>query len=299
LLLVAGSATHWVVAFLILFVTSMTLGFPTREASTKIARVEATVIGVETAAGRSDFEPGDRVVAVGGRPVDTWGEVVAYIQDHGGGSGTFTVERDGERIAIETAVGMGIFDGNDIKAAAPPGEELPREPRGDEIAAGFLGVSPAPVYERLGPVPAVADAGDKVGELTWYSLRGIGDVFGMVFGGELWDALGGQGDREPEEGPLGIVGATRIAGESVQGGRLIDLIGLVVGFTVFVGLMNLLPLPPLDGGHLAVLAWEKVTGRTVDVRKLVPLAAAVISFFVLLFVAVLYLDLARPIKVPF
>jgi regulator of sigma E protease len=63
--------------------------------------------------------------------------------------------------------------------------------------------------------------------------------------------------------------------------------------------MNLLPLPPLDGGHLAVVAYEAVTKRTVDVRKLIPLAAAVISFFVLLFVAVLYLDLARPIKIPF
>jgi membrane-associated protease RseP (regulator of RpoE activity) len=63
--------------------------------------------------------------------------------------------------------------------------------------------------------------------------------------------------------------------------------------------MNLLPLPPLDGGHLAVLAYEKVTGRTVDVRKLIPIAAAVISFFVVLFVAVLYLDLARPVKIPF
>jgi membrane-associated protease RseP (regulator of RpoE activity) len=63
--------------------------------------------------------------------------------------------------------------------------------------------------------------------------------------------------------------------------------------------MNLLPLPPLDGGHLAVVAYEKLTGRKVDIRKLIPVAAAVISFFVLLFVAVLYLDLARPIRVPF
>jgi len=72
-----------------------------------------------------------------------------------------------------------------------------------------------------------------------------------------------------------------------------------VSFTIFIGLMNLLPLPPLDGGHLAVVAWESVTGRKVDVRKLIPVAAAVISFFVIIFIAVLYLDIARPIKVPF
>jgi membrane-associated protease RseP (regulator of RpoE activity) len=124
-------------------------------------------------------------------------------------------------------------------------------------------------------------------------------MFTMVFGGELWDALRGEGERAIDEGPLGIVGAGRIAADSVESGRTLDLVALIVGFTVFVGLMNLLPLPPLDGGHLAVLAWEKVTGRTVDVRKLIPVAAAVLSFFVILFVAVLYLDLARPIADPF
>jgi membrane-associated protease RseP (regulator of RpoE activity) len=85
----------------------------------------------------------------------------------------------------------------------------------------------------------------------------------------------------------------------VQRGEILNFIGLIVGFTIFVGLMNLLPLPPLDGGHLAVLGYEAVTGRTVDVRKLIPVAAAVISFFVVLFIAVLYLDLARPVRVPF
>ena len=72
----------------------------------------------------------------------------------------------------------------------------------------------------------------------------------------------------------------------------------MVGLTIFVGLINLLPLPPLDGGHLAVLGYEAVTRRRVDMRKLIPIAAAVISFFVLLFFAVLYLDLARPLDVP-
>jgi membrane-associated protease RseP (regulator of RpoE activity) len=115
----------------------------------------------------------------------------------------------------------------------------------------------------------------------------------------LWEALGGEGERGLEEGPLGIVGAGRIASESVSSGEPHGLIALIVGFTIFVGMMNLLPLPPLDGGHLAVIAWESVTGKEVDVRKLIPIAAAVISFFVILFVAVLYLDLARPVKVPF
>jgi membrane-associated protease RseP (regulator of RpoE activity) len=63
---------------------------------------------------------------------------------------------------------------------------------------------------------------------------------------------------------------------------------------VFIGLLNLLPLPPFDGGHLAVLAVERIRGRAVDMRKLVPISAAVAAFFVLFTFAVVYLDIAKP-----
>jgi membrane-associated protease RseP (regulator of RpoE activity) len=145
----------------------------------------------------------------------------------------------------------------------------------------------------------VVDSAVRTWEISVMSVRGIGDVFGMVFGGELLDAITGEGQRRVDEGPLGLVGAGRIAGESVARGQYLAFVGLIVSFTIFVGIMNLLPLPPLDGGHLAVLAWEGITGKAVDLRRLIPVAAAVISFFVLLFLAVLYLDLARPIRVPF
>jgi len=111
--------------------------------------------------------------------------------------------------------------------------------------------------------------------------------------------LSEEGERDIDEGPLGIVGAGRLASQTLDSGNPLGLIGLIVAFTIFVGIMNLLPLPPLDGGHLAVIGWESITGKQVDVRKLIPIAAAVISFFVVLFIAVLYLDIARPIKPPF
>jgi membrane-associated protease RseP (regulator of RpoE activity) len=65
---------------------------------------------------------------------------------------------------------------------------------------------------------------------------------------------------------------------------------------VFIGLLNLLPLPPFDGGHLAVLAIEKVRGKTIDMRKLVPISAVVAAFFILFTFAVMYLDIAKPIN---
>jgi membrane-associated protease RseP (regulator of RpoE activity) len=298
LLLAAGSATHWVVAFVILVVTAMTIGFPTGEATNEVAAVETRVRGVEAPAARAGFQPGDEIVEVSGTATDSWDETRRLIRSSSGPT-EFVVLRDGTRVTIDAIVAESIFtDEGRLVDIAQPGEEL-REPGPGEEKVGFLGVSPEPEFDRDGLGPAIVDAGGRTWDVTRLSFRGIGEVFGMVFGGELWDALTGEGDRQVDEGPLGLVGAGRIAGESVASGRFLDLIGLIVGFTIFVGVMNLLPLPPLDGGHLAVLAYEKMTGRTVDVRKLIPIAAAVISFFVVLFVAVLYLDLARPVQIPF
>ena len=297
LVLVAGSGTHFIVAFLILVVTAMTLGFPTGAATNEVAAVNA-VRGAKTPALEAGIEPGDRIVGVGGRATESWNEIRSYIRSHGGELATFTVESDGETRDVEVKLGCALFHGLDVVDYSSSCDEL-RERKAGESVTGFFGVSPEQEFAKKSFFAAFPDAGAKTWSAITGSVRGIGDVFGMVFGGELWHALTGEGERAPTDGPLGVVGAGRIAGESVAKGNILDLIALIIGFTVFVGLMNLLPLPPLDGGHLAVLAWEAVTRKTVDVRKLIPIAAAVISFFVLLFVAVLYLDLARPIKVPF
>lgn len=299
LLLVAGSATHWVVAFVVLLVTTMTIGFPTGDASTEVSEIQTRIEGQTSPAVEAGLEPGDRIVAVDGVATPVWDDVTREIREHPGETITIAVERDGERLDLEADLWAAVFDVERGPVAFAESPDDLRAPGATEEVGGFLGFTPAPEMETKGLFGGIVDSGKRVGELTVLSVKGIGQVFGMVFGGELWDALTGEGEREVDEGPLGLVGASRIAGESVQRGELLNFIGLIVGFTVFVGLMNLLPLPPLDGGHLAVLLYEKVTGRVVDIRKLIPVAAAVISFFVVLFIAVLYLDLARPVKVPF
>jgi membrane-associated protease RseP (regulator of RpoE activity) len=300
LVIVAGSATHFVVAFVILVIAVMTIGFPTGRATTQIDQVEGTRQGITTPAGDAGFELGDRIVAVDGNPADSWSAIRNYIREHPNSEITLTVIRDGEQIQLSTQLATALVnEAGEVLEFSPAGSELAAEPGPGEEIVGYLGVAPKPEYKTKGLFGAIADSGTRTWDVTRLSVIGIRDMFTMVFGGELWDALRGEGERAIDEGPLGIVGAGRIAADSVESGRTLDLVALIVGFTVFVGLMNLLPLPPLDGGHLAVLAWEKVTGRTVDVRKLIPVAAAVLSFFVILFVAVLYLDLARPIADPF
>lgn len=311
LLLLGGPATHWPLAFLILVVAAMTVGFPTDKASTKLEVVELNLHGYRAPAAQIGLQPGDRIVAVGGRSVDDWDDVLSYIRARGGQSATFEIEREGMRRTESVRPGFGVMDDDgNLVAFVPPTQDLvPIVQEGRRVGfipfrkgakvVGFLGVQPELVYEKQGFTAAASESGARIWELTKYSVIGVGDVFKMVFDGRLWDELQGRGERAPGEGPCGIVCAGRVVGQSAEKGRYLDVIGFIVGFTVFIGLMNLLPLPPLDGGHLAVLGYEAVTGRAVDVRKLIPLAAAVISFFVILFVAVLYLDLARPISLPF
>lgn len=293
LLLLAGSATHWVIAFVILFVTALTIGFPTDRPSNEVRAIEA-----KSPAAASGLEPGDVIVAIDSEPTDSWSDVKASIRAHPGDEVAITVERDGETQQVDATIGRALFDGDGGPVAVErPGDPLPA-PKEGEVITGFLGVVPEAVYETFGPLDGLARAGSETWQFTEASVTGIDDVFAPVWNGDLWAALQGEGERDLDEGPVGVVGASRIAGETVQRGEYLQFIGLIVFFTIFVGILNLLPLPPLDGGHLAVVVYESITGQTVDIRKLIPVAAAVISFFVILFIAVLYLDIARPVKVP-
>jgi membrane-associated protease RseP (regulator of RpoE activity) len=107
-------------------------------------------------------------------------------------------------------------------------------------------------------------------------------------------AQSSQGDQA-----VGLVGGARLAGQAIQTGQGQSLIDVLVVFIVFLGVLNLAPLPPLDGGHLAVLAIEKVRGRPVDPRKVVPVAAFVLSILVVLSVVVMYADIIHPAANPF
>lgn len=297
IMIAAGPATHWPLAFLILVVTAMTIGFPTGEVTNVVSVVETSIDGEQTPAAEAGLSPGDLITEVNGGEVSTWVETRQAIRDNAGQPTTFTFVRDGEEQQVTITLGTALFDEDGrILRYAPPGEEL--RPKEGQTAFGFLGVQPDQEFETMSFGEAVVDSGAQTGRLTGYLVTQMGAPFATVFNGDLWSALTDEGPRTPEEAPVGIVGAGRIAGETVEKGMYTEFIGLMVGLTLFVGLINLLPLPPLDGGHLAVLAYEAITRRRVDVRRLIPIAAAVISFFVLLFFAVLYLDLARPLQVP-
>jgi membrane-associated protease RseP (regulator of RpoE activity) len=114
-------------------------------------------------------------------------------------------------------------------------------------------------------------------------VTGVPQLVAAVFGGSVDDV----GDNRPVS-PIGLVG---IAGDLGPAYAL----QLVAYVAVFVGVLNVIPLYPLDGGHFAVALYEKIRGRKADVRKLMPVAAAVVTFLVLIGLLGIYLDIFHPI----
>ncbi len=335
LVLMGGPATHWPLAFILLTTMAMTIGFPTGEVTNQLAMVQTATEGDPLPAQEAGLRPGDRIVAVDGERTDDWEVIRSAIKAHPGDELTFTIERGSEEFQVTAVPDYGLFDregalldrSDDLTDLdVPPGTAV----------AGFMGLAPQERFEKEGLFGAIREAGSTTWFFTKTSVEGVQQIFKQPFTGDFWSALTTTGSRElDDETPIGIVGATRIASSSLAAGRALELWSFIAGFTIFIGLMNLLPLPPLDGGHLTVVAYEwlrsvsyRATSHTafgagvhafvggdphalrehyaervkeyqVDMRKLIPVAAVVISFFVLLFIAVLYLDLARPIEIPF
>ena len=195
------------------------------------------------------------------------------------------MERDGQVIALQVT---------------PVESEAVTDPaRPDETeVVGQIGVLPEVGIVRGGPLWALGQGLTTTGQAIWQSVVGTGMIFTSI--DDIFLALGESGEREiTEEQPVGLVGAARLAGQATSGGAIESLVSFLGYFIVFVGVINLAPLPPLDGGHLLVLGLEKISRRKIDPRKVLPVAGVVLGFFVMLTFALLFLDLARPIVDPF
>ncbi len=104
--------------------------------------------------------------------------------------------------------------------------------------------------------------------------------------------LGGDTEVPDEVRPVSPIGIVAIG---AQAETVALLVGILAYVNVILATINLLPLFPLDGGHFSVALYEKVTGRQADIRRLVPVAAAVIGLFIFLGFVAIILDLTNPI----
>jgi membrane-associated protease RseP (regulator of RpoE activity) len=271
--LVAGSATHFVLALLALALFFGALGLP----RARVARVEPTLEGNPSPAAQAGLRPGDDVLTVDGQEV-TRDEFLAYTRSHVGREIEIVVERDGRRVSLRATPLLAEVGGGRV---------------------GRLGI----IVEsgsrlRAGPVEAFVQSATFTGEMVVQSFEVLGRTFSPDGLRRFAQLLSGDRPRQVDD-VASVIGAARLSGQAVAAGQIDILLGLFAVFNVFVGILNLLPLPPLDGGHLAVVAIETVTRRKVDVRRLVPISAAVAGVLILLMLTTLYLDVVRPLPNPF
>ena len=229
------------------------------------------------------LEPGDDIVAIDAIDATDWEATVDYIKARPGEDVTLTVQR-----------GDGTFERTVTLATLPP--DVNDE---DGEIRGFLGVGPSFERTRESPLSAVT----MLGSTMWAATTAIPQFLSpatLAELGRLMFAGSGEVDIESEEAmrPVSLVGAVRIAGqEDFDVTVPLTMLGI---FNVFIGVLNLLPLLPLDGGHAAIATYERLRSRKgyrhqVDVAKLLPFAYAVIALLGFIMVSTVYLDIVRPI----
>ena len=228
----AGPAANFVLAIAIFAIFFMTSGRP---------MVNAVVSQVlpDTPAAEAGFEPGDAIVAIDGDEVRSFNEVQRVVASAAGRELLITVQRDGELLDL---------------AATP--ERRERTDRFGTHSSGVLGIQhdiggEGVPHEVLGPFAAI---GAGAGE-TWYITKRTGEVvYGIITGTESARQLGG---------PIRIA---QVSGEVATLG-IAALFTLAAMLSVSIGLVNLLPIPILDGGHLMFYAVEAIRGKPLSERK--------------------------------
>jgi membrane-associated protease RseP (regulator of RpoE activity) len=265
------------IAYLIFFGLALTQGKPVIEGdavvpTTTVGRV-VELDGGQTTAGMIGLQPRDMIVAIDGAETPEWDDLVAALEGKAGEAIDITIVRDSEQMVLSGQLGTRVVDGAE---------------------RGFLGISPAPLIRDLGVGESILDAGNQFAEgvrFTFVSFArllkfdSLGQIFGGLFGGEVDD----------EVRPVSLVGIVQLGAQSDAVG-VATIAFILAIINIVLGVINVLPLFPLDGGHFAVAVYEKLSGRTADVRKLIPVAVLVIAFLSIFGLAAIILDIVDPIK---
>ena len=275
LVIVAGPLTHVVLAFLCFGAWLSFVGADVAR-SPVVTSVAPSMSGSESPASAAGIRAGDRIVAVGDIENPTSAQLIRFTRDHVDEPISIAVLRDDRRMTLEVT---------------------PRFATVGDRKVGRIGVVIVPARQRLGPVASIAGAGTLVVDTTRQTVLGIGKVFGPEGLGRVVQQLfSSEPRRASDGGVVSVVGIGRAVGQTAERGHFGDILVILATVNIFIGLINLLPLPPFDGGHLAVLAIEAVRGRSVDMRKVAPVAAVVAGFFILFSGLVLYLDIVKPVN---
>lgn len=298
IVLFAGSFMHFVLALVLLFLLAAAIGLD-NDNTTQLGPVAACVPanakafenGTCTASDRpspakaAGIQAGDKVVSFDGKPVSSWtalGNDIRSTPAHR--TVPVVVLRDGHQVTLH------------VTLAAVGGR-----------SGSYLGVENTNVFQHYNPIRSVTYAGSMFGQVLTGSAKEIGSLPAAIphlFAKNRSSTAAGQ--------VTSVVGAGEITGDVVSasvGWQVkVDYVLLIVAsLNIFVGAFNLLPLLPLDGGHIAVIIFERIRawfarlrGRAdpglVDMTKLVPVSMGVFAILVVFGLMLILADLVNPIR---
>jgi len=247
----------------------------------------------DTPAAQSGIQPGDQVVTFNGVPITDYPQLQALIRANLDGTARLVVVRDGRQVALTPVhtVVTGVPDTLD------PGKRIP---------AGWFGITPTTVLVKGGPVEVL----QQMWTMTEQSVVAIGQ-----FPVKVYNVVADIVKGKPRDiyGPLSILGASRAAGEVVASDglgmtdKLVLFGSLLAAINLFLALFNFVPLPPLDGGHIAGALWEaarrgwaRLLGRPdpgyFDTAKLLPVAYVMASAIAVMSIVLIYADIVVPVQ---
>lgn len=291
-----------------LFLTVL-MGFGISQQTTTVSSVSQCVIAqsqnrdtckktdAAAPAAAAGLKAGDKIVSFNGVQTTSWNQLSDLIRATPGKEVAIVVDRKGQDVTLHAKIAT-----NQVARKDSRGQIV----QGQYVTAGFLGFSAATgvVHQDLGE--SVTWMGDRLGEAV-DSIAGLPAKIPA-----LWNAAFDGAPRQPDS-PMGVVGAARVGGEIFTldippTQQLAMALMLVAGFNLSLFLFNMLPLLPLDGGHIAGALWEslrrnlaKVLRRPdpgpFDVAKLMPVAYVVAGVFICFTLLVLIADVVNPVKI--
>jgi membrane-associated protease RseP (regulator of RpoE activity) len=307
IIMAAGPVQNLILA-VVLFLTVL-MGFGISQQTTTVSSVSQCVINQNenrdtcrtgdpaSPAAAAGLKAGDKIVSFDGVRTEKWDSLSDLIRASADKTVPIVVQRDGKEVTLQAKIAE-----NQVAKKDSSGQIVP----GQYVKAGFLGFSAATGIVQQ-------DFGDSV---TWMTDR-VGEAADSIVAlpgkiPALWDAAFDGGKREADS-PMGVVGAARVGGEIFTldipaSQQLAMALMLVAGFNLSLFLFNMLPLLPLDGGHIAGALWESLRRGLAkllrrpdpgpfDVAKLMPLAYVVAGVFICFTILVLIADVVNPVKI--
>ena len=297
--LCAGSFMHFVLAFLLIFGLALGIGIENDNTTqlgtiSKCLAANTTQLNNGTCTASDQASPaklaglriGDQVTAFNGTPVSNWTQLGNAIRKAPAGSeAAITVKRGSQTLTRHATL------------ATVSGR-----------SGAYLGIAPTIVFQTANPVRAVQYAGSAFGQVVAGSVKGLGALPGAVtklFSKDRGSTAAGQVSS--------VVGAAEATGAAVAANvgwqyKVSFVLLLIASLNIFVGVFNMLPLLPLDGGHVAAIIWERIRAwyarlrkrpdpGLVDMAKLLPVSFSI--FVVLMFfgVALILADIVNPVNI--